>query len=239
MSTAPLVFVLTSAPGPLPLSVAEGLVQQGFAVRLLVMGTRAASGAGRLAEYGWWFMARRAVDRLVERAWLLRNRALARRHPPAPIAPRDWRALVARVGAERPVALVTSVLNDILPRRVLDLPVAALNVHPAPLPGWRGPNPIYWMLRERATPLGYAVHALSRAIDEGPVFLQREIARPHLPLRVLVELAIARDVRAHIGPLLERILDGRANGVPQTGAGRYWPQPTLANLRSAANPSPR
>ena len=51
-------------------------------------------------------------------------------------------------------------------------PLGVLNGHPAPLPRYRGPNPIGWALRSGDPELGFTFHFMDAEFDTGPVLLQ-------------------------------------------------------------------
>src|SRR5260221_2480028 len=51
-------------------------------------------------------------------------------------------------------------------------PLGVLNGHPAPLPRYRGPNPIGWALRNGDPELGFTFHFMDAEFDTGPVVLQ-------------------------------------------------------------------
>src|SRR5882724_4599970 len=50
-----------------------------------------------------------------------------------------------------------------------------INFHYAPLPEWRGPNPLFWMIRNQATMGGVTVHRVNASFDTGPVLLQQTV----------------------------------------------------------------
>jgi len=57
---------------------------------------------------------------------------------------------------------------------LLSLPkLLAMNLHPSMLPKWRGPSPIFWLLREGETELGVTLHELTDAEDAGAILWQQ------------------------------------------------------------------
>jgi methionyl-tRNA formyltransferase len=50
-----------------------------------------------------------------------------------------------------------------------------INFHYAPLPQWRGSNPLFWMIRNRATTVGVSVHKMDKDFDTGDMLLQQQI----------------------------------------------------------------
>lgn len=50
--------------------------------------------------------------------------------------------------------------------------LGVLNGHPAPLPRYRGPNPIGWALRNGDSEIGFTFHFMDVEFDTGPVLVQ-------------------------------------------------------------------
>lgn len=50
-----------------------------------------------------------------------------------------------------------------------------VNFHYAPLPEWRGSNPLFWMIRNQVTSGGVTVHRMSAEYDAGPVLLEQPV----------------------------------------------------------------
>lgn len=53
-----------------------------------------------------------------------------------------------------------------------------INFHYAPLPAYRGSNPLFWMIREGMTTGGIAVHRMDENFDTGPILLEQTVAFP-------------------------------------------------------------
>lgn len=63
-----------------------------------------------------------------------------------------------------------------LPTSVWQLPkIAALNLHPSMLPAYRGPQPIFWQLKNGEAKTGVSLHLLSDEIDTGDIVIQSEV----------------------------------------------------------------
>ncbi|MDQ3109515.1 MAG: hypothetical protein M3R17_06430 [Bacteroidota bacterium] len=63
-----------------------------------------------------------------------------------------------------------------IPASALTIPVHGfINFHYAPLPQFRGSNPLFWMIREGITTGGVAVHRMDERFDTGPLLLQRAV----------------------------------------------------------------
>ncbi len=63
-----------------------------------------------------------------------------------------------------------------IPERILNKPrFGFINFHYAPLPHYRGANPLFWMIRDGATEGGVTVHQMTAAMDDGPILLQSKV----------------------------------------------------------------
>lgn len=70
--------------------------------------------------------------------------------------------------------MVMASFDQIVGRRALAIPRHGwLNVHPSPLPRYRGSEPVYWMIADGATEGGITLHRAVATFDAGPVLAQR------------------------------------------------------------------
>lgn len=138
-------------------------------------------------------------------------------------------AAVAGLQALRPDVLCAACFPRRLPAEWLALPrLGALNIHPALLPDYRGPEPIFWQFREGEPRLGVTVHQMDAGFDTGPLVAQAETPWPD----GLREAEAERITAAAGGRLLAEILQAeRWETRPQPAAGaRYFPAPAAADL---------
>lgn len=160
---------------------------------------------------------------IVERAWALGIPVYALRRPGAV----EFLDLVRRWQVD--VACV-ACFSRILPADLLTLPTHGfLNLHPSRLPHHRGPDPIFWQLREGVDPLGVTVHWMDAHVDTGDiaaqaaVFLDEGISWGEIERRCAeIGASLLLDVCA----ALEQ---GSARRIPQTG-GSYQPSPRLEDF---------
>jgi methionyl-tRNA formyltransferase len=68
-------------------------------------------------------------------------------------------------------------------RHLLDVTkfaMPAFNIHPGPLPSFRGPSPVFWQLKKGVTQLCLSIHVLSSRFDDGVVVWNKGIPdQPH------------------------------------------------------------
>src|SRR5215210_2406148 len=60
-----------------------------------------------------------------------------------------------------------------LPGELLSVPrLGSINTHPAPLPRYRGPNPIFWQILNGEPEIGLTIHRMDTEFDTGPILAQ-------------------------------------------------------------------
>lgn len=75
-------------------------------------------------------------------------------------------------GLEPDLILVTG-FPRLLPPEVLALPrLGCVNIHPAPLPAYRGPDPIFWQFYNGESELGLTIHRMDSTFDTGTILAQ-------------------------------------------------------------------
>jgi methionyl-tRNA formyltransferase len=123
-------------------------------------------------------------------------------------------AVAEMISGYAPDILLVFGFNWRLPREVLAMPrLGALNVHPAPLPKYRGPSPVLWAIRNGDPYLGLTIHRMTGRIDSGPVLAQ--VSDIPLPDRVTREDAWDLQMAALPG-VLATALDRAVRGEPGT-----------------------
>lgn len=105
---------------------------------------------------------------------------------PSCLRPDAWQPLpdLAREGgartllARRPDMVVSMRFSLIFPRRVIDaVPMGIVNVHPGPLPAYRGLFAPFWQVLHGETRLRASLHQVDAGIDTGPLVAEHAIPR--------------------------------------------------------------
>lgn len=141
----------------------------------------------------------------------------------------------------------------LLPGDILDLPrLGSINLHPSPLPWYRGAAPIERQIMDGCTASAVSIIRMSTRLDRGELLAQQPFDIGPDDYRPDVEASI---VRAGV-PLALQVIDGLARGtttpLQQVGDGSYarklkpedelidWSQPltTVFNLIRALAPEP-
>jgi len=133
-----------------------------------------------------------------------------------------------------PMAVLVLMFPWRIPAAVLGLPPQGfLNVHSAALPGYRGPEPLFWQIRNGETTGAVTVHRMEPAFDTGPVVLAMPV--PIGP-RDTYGLHYAQLAMAAVGVGRQLVAALRGEAPPLTSMqqaadqARYWPRPGLADV---------
>ncbi|GAB3829244.1 methionyl-tRNA formyltransferase [Hymenobacter jeollabukensis] len=159
--------------------------------------------------------------------WLTQSGLAPRRLTRAGLA----EELTSWLTALQPTAALVLTFPWRIPAAVLDLPPQGfINVHFAALPGYRGPEPTFWQLRNGEAAGAVTAHRMEADFDTGPVLAATPVPiglhDTHGLHRAQLALAAVGTGRA----LLEALRTG-APGHPQDeAAARYWPRPALPDL---------
>lgn len=148
-----------------------------------------------------------------------------------PIKMRDP-ALAERWQGFWPDFVLTASYGRILPESLLQIPqIAALNVHPSPLPRWRGPAPIVWTLLAGDQQTALSVQTMVAEVDRGPIWYQEAV--PIGPDETAGELTarLATLAAVRLPKLLERWLAAPPQTRDQDEAGATWAPLPEAGLR--------
>ena len=132
-------------------------------------------------------------------------------------------AVLERVAAARPDALVVAAYGLILPPRLLELaPHGVLNIHASLLPRWRGAAPIQRALLAGDGETGITIMRMDAGLDTGPMYSQHRLAiAPHDDAQSLHDRLAALGADAIVGALAD-VAAGRAQPVPQPGSGASY-----------------
>ena len=127
------------------------------------------------------------------------------------------------------VAVVTCFTRRIPPAALAVPRLGFLNLHPSLLPAYRGPQPLFWQLRDGAT-TGATVHYMDEGLDTGDIAAQAAVPLPDGISGPEAERTLAL---AGLG-LLRGVLDELAWGIvrrqPQAAGGSQQPAPTEADF---------
>lgn len=134
--------------------------------------------------------------------------------------------------AYQPDVVLVKTFPWLIPAELLQVPSKGfINFHYAPLPAYRGPAPLFWMIRNQDRQGGVTVHLMDQHFDTGPVLLQHSFSmQADLTYGMLVsQLAFAG---LHLcSQLLQELVAGNLQPVPQDHQSAGWyRRPEAADL---------
>jgi methionyl-tRNA formyltransferase len=133
-----------------------------------------------------------------------------------------------------PALLVSAFFDQLVGAELARVPrLGAVNIHPSPLPDFRGVDPVFFARLRSCPTLGTTVHRLTPQIDAGPI-LARETCEPIGDESVLAATARLYDRGARL--LLDHmgaIANGEPGAVQEGGNYDSWPaRGEVASLRA-------
>jgi methionyl-tRNA formyltransferase len=106
----------------------------------------------------------------------LRQLAEARHVPCHRIGDPNESQYLQAISASRPDVVVSVACPFILNRQLLHLPTrAALNIHHAPLPRYRGMMPTFWQMYHGEKSAGITIHTMVERVDAGQILYQEAV----------------------------------------------------------------
>jgi methionyl-tRNA formyltransferase len=120
-----------------------------------------------------------------------------------------------------------------IPSRLLNIPKHGfINFHYAPLPEFRGPAPLFWMIRDRAAELGVSVHRMDTEYDTGDVLLQKRVPLSAQLTSGMCTAQLAFMGAEMTGQLLQALHQSTLKPMPQEhGKAKWYKRPGPDDLR--------
>lgn len=127
-----------------------------------------------------------------------------------------------------PDVLIVACFPKLIPRAIRDIPrLAAINVHPSLLPAHRGPDPLFWIMRDGGAGCGVTLHALTGSFDTGDILAQHAYSYPDGVRESELERLLAETGADLVAALLDVASAGRPRGRPQNeslASYETWPR---------------
>lgn len=129
-----------------------------------------------------------------------------------------------------PDVVLVKTFPFLIPAEALNIPsFGFINFHYAPLPAWRGANPLFWMIRNGARTGGVTVHEMNATYDAGPILLEETF-----PVHTDINFGIFYTQLAYLGlkltmDLLKQLSSGTIQKKEQDHTQAKWyghPQPS-------------
>lgn len=139
-------------------------------------------------------------------------------------------AALAALAAFAPDVAVVACFTRRIPAAALAVPrVGFLNLHPSLLPLYRGPQPLFWQLREGA-PTGATVHYMDEGLDTGDIAAQTSVPLPDGISGPEAERTLALAGLGLLRGVLDELARGAATRWPQGPGGSTQRAPTGADF---------
>ncbi len=130
-----------------------------------------------------------------------------------------------------PDVACVACFDRIIPACLLALPRHGfLNVHPSLLPHFRGPQPLFWQLRQGVSPVGVTVHWMDTGLDTGDIAAQRTVILADGISGVEADALCATTGGDLLAEVLAQLAAGRAQRHPQPAGGSYQLSPTAEDF---------
>lgn len=135
-------------------------------------------------------------DRITETQQLIRSWCGPENLPFRSFSKKEFvSSLLAWLNEYQPDVVFVKTFPYLIPSEALAFPAYGfINFHYAPLPAWRGSNPLFWMLRNGVKTGGVTVHEMSSRYDEGPILLEQPV-----PIGHNINFGILNTQLAHAG----------------------------------------
>ena len=100
-----------------------------------------------------------------------------------------------------------------------------LNVHPSLLPRYRGPYPLFWMLRHGDRRFGVTIHFMDEQWDSGDIAAQAEVDLPDGVSGEEADRTLSQYGAELLLDVLRRLEQGQLTRRTQPAGGTYFPAP--------------
>lgn len=177
----------------------------------------------QLAQSGL-LMAVATSDRSPEMIAVMKQITQQARVPSQVFTRRNFEAaLLAWLEQHKPDVVLVKTFPFRIPASALSIPkFGFINFHYAPLPAFRGSNPLFWMIKEGVTTGGIAIHQMNEEFDSGPVLLQQAVPFPPDATFGICCTQLAYAGAQLTVQLLNDLAAGKLNPVPQNAGESRW-----------------
>ena len=118
-----------------------------------------------------------------------------------------------------------------IPSALLGVPRRGfLNVHPSLLPRYRGPYPLFWMLRHGDRRFGVTVHFMDEQWDSGDIAAQAEVDLPDGFSSAEADRTLSQYGAELLLEVLRRLEKGQLTRRAQPAGGAYFPAPQASDF---------
>lgn len=137
------------------------------------------------------------------------------------------------ITSHQPEILVSVACPFILKRPMLELPLtAALNIHHAPLPKYKGMMPTFWQMYHGEHSVGITIHTMVDKLDDGLILHQESVPVIHgESMHSLIRRSKRNGGKAMVEILRRFALGETPKAVEPTGGSTYFTFPNAREIR--------
>lgn len=132
-------------------------------------------------------------------------------------------SLAAWLQQHTPDVVLVKTFPYKIPASLLSIPKHGfINFHYAPLPAFRGSNPLFWMLKEQVAMGGVTLHKMDENFDTGPLLLQKQVPFSPGDTFGMCSTKLAYAGLELTGALLQALQKGELSYTPQQSERNRW-----------------
>jgi len=138
------------------------------------------------------------------------------------------------IASHKPEILISVACPFILKRPMLELPSkAALNIHHAPLPRYKGMMPTFWQMYHGERSVGITIHTMAVKLDEGSILHQESVpVMQGESMHNLIRRSKRDGGRAMLKVLQKIAKDGIPSAIEPSGEISYFTFPNATEIRT-------
>ncbi|MCW3085058.1 MAG: hypothetical protein JWP12_2424 [Bacteroidetes bacterium] len=177
----------------------------------------------QLAQSGL-VVAAGTTDRVSETQMLIRQLCTQGKIPVQQFSRKNFNAdLSAWLIQHQPDVVLVKTFPWKIPAECLSIPKQGfINFHYAPLPEWRGSNPLFWMIRNRASIAGVSVHRMAEEFDNGDILFSQSLSLSTETTFGMLCTQLAYAGAELTGKLIQGIAAGILKPQPQDHSKAKW-----------------
>jgi len=139
----------------------------------------------------------------------------------------------ALIAGYAPDLLISVACPYLLRRHLLNLPLrAALNIHHAPLPRYRGMMPTFWQMYHGEKSVGVTIHTMAEEIDAGQILYQGSIPiQPGETMHRLIRRSKREGARAMLNLMRQYAAGSTPAPLEIAAESSFFTFPTAAEIR--------
>ncbi|MBI5620869.1 hypothetical protein HY949_03760 [Candidatus Gottesmanbacteria bacterium] len=138
--------------------------------------------------------------------------------------------VIALMGKLKPDCILSLYSKEVIPERMFSFPrLGCVNLHPAPLPFYRGISPTFWILARGEQTAGVTLHRVDRGLDTGPIISQKLFPAKGYTDEHALYLAATRYGATLVEDFITSLSRGKHKRMklrPNPKAGSYYRLPT-------------